>query len=89
MKSQTSSGRWGERGVDELFKQAVTLPEEERAALAGLLLESLETDVDPDAEEAWSEEIRRRIDEIDAGKVELVPWSVVREQMNQRLRAKR
>ncbi len=52
------------------FKRAVSLPEEERAALAGLLLESLDTEVDPEVEEAWSVEIRRRIDEIDTGKVE-------------------
>ena len=32
----------------------------------------------PDVEAAWSAEIERRIVEIDAGEVELIPWNDVR-----------
>jgi putative addiction module component (TIGR02574 family) len=32
-------------------------------------------------EAAWSEEIARRIAEIDSGKVELIPWEVVRAEL--------
>ena len=60
--------------VTELFKQASILSEEERATLAGLLIESLESEVDPDVEEAWRIEIERRLAELDAGTVETVPW---------------
>jgi putative addiction module component len=33
---------------------------------------------EPDAEAAWSAEIERRLVEIDAGAVELIPWDDVR-----------
>ncbi len=36
---------------------------------------------DPDVEAAWSEEIRRRLVEVDAGAVELVPWEEVRAEL--------
>jgi type II secretory pathway component PulL len=36
--------------------------------LAGSLLESLDGTVDPSAEEAWKQEIARRIEELDSGK---------------------
>ncbi len=61
--------------VKDLLQRALSLPPEARAALAGSLLESLDPTVDADAEAAWSEEIHRRLREIDAGAVKLVPWS--------------
>ena len=70
--------------VTELFKQASILSEEERATLAGLLIESLESEVDPDVEEAWRVEIDRRLAELDAGTVETVPWETVRAKLLQR-----
>ncbi len=36
---------------------------------------------DPDVEAAWSEEIKRRLAEIDAGIVELIPWEEVRAEL--------
>ena len=33
---------------------------------------------EPDVEAAWSQEIKRRTGEIDAGIVELIPWEEVR-----------
>lgn len=71
--------------VVDLFRQAADLPEDDRAALAGLLIESLETERDPDIEESWRLEIARRIAEIDAGEVETVPWETVRERLTRRL----
>ena len=53
--------------VKDLLMRALDLPPEARAALAGSLLESLDSVVDADAEAAWSVEIERRIREIDAG----------------------
>ena len=70
--------------VTELFKQASILSEEERATLAGLLIESLESEVDPDVEEAWRVEIQRRLAELDAGTVETVPWETVTAKLLQR-----
>ena len=70
--------------VSELFKQASILSEKERATLAGLLIESLETEVDPDVEEEWRVEIERRLAELDAGTVETVPWETVKAKLLQR-----
>ena len=69
----------------ELFKQAVDLPEKERATLAGLLIESLETERDAGVDEAWREEIARRLAELDSGAVTTVPWETVRAKLFRRL----
>ncbi|HTR64643.1 MAG TPA: addiction module protein [Terriglobales bacterium] len=68
--------------VSELLKKALALPPEARAALAGSLLESLDDTVDPSAEEAWSQEIARRIEELDSGKVKPMPWADARRQIS-------
>ena len=65
----------------KVLKDALRLPAEARAALAGHLLESLDEAVDEDVELAWSKEIARRIDDLDRGKVKTVPWSVARRQI--------
>lgn len=67
--------------VAELLKKAMALPAEARAALAGSLLESLEDTLDRSDEEAWSQEIARRIGELDSGKVKPVPWAEARRQI--------
>lgn len=63
----------------QLFEEALQLPAEARAALAGELIDSLDVDeVDEDAEAEWSAEIRRRLQEVDSGAVRAVPWSEAR-----------
>lgn len=61
-----------------LVEEALQLPEEVRAALVALLLKSLDKSVDPDAEAKWTAEIAKRVQEIDSGAVQLVPWSQAR-----------
>jgi putative addiction module component (TIGR02574 family) len=68
--------------VTELLKKALALPPAARAALAGSLLESLDETVDASAEEEWSQEIARRIGELDSGKVKPVPWKEARRQVS-------
>lgn len=60
--------------AQQVYLEALELTEDDRAELAGLLIESLDTAADEGAEEAWSEEIRRRIAALDAGTVQPVPW---------------
>jgi putative addiction module component (TIGR02574 family) len=72
--------------VAELLKEAAKLPEADRAALADSLLESLDTEVDEDAEEAWHAEVHRRLTEIDTGAVSLVPWEDVQRRLWSRLK---
>ena len=67
--------------VSELLKKALALPAEARAALAGSLLASLEDTVDASAEEIWSQEIERRIEELDSGNVKPIPWAEARRQI--------
>lgn len=62
----------------ELLKHALTLSERERAELASSLIDSLDPTVDADAELAWQQEIARRLEEVDAGKVKTIPWDEVR-----------
>ena len=59
--------------VSDLLKQALALPVEERAALANTLLDSLET-TNQSVQEAWDEEVARRIADLKAGKAATVPW---------------
>jgi putative addiction module component (TIGR02574 family) len=40
-----------------------------------------EQDSEQDIEAAWSKEIERRLAEIDAGSVELIPWEEVRPEL--------
>ena len=67
--------------VSELLQEALALPAEIRAALAGSLLDSLDDSVDPTAEEAWKLEIARRIEDLDPGKVKPIPWAEARRQI--------
>ncbi len=62
----------------EILKEALELPESARAALAGSLIDSLDDEVDEDAEQAWSAEIARRLDELNSGSATTVPWSQAR-----------
>jgi putative addiction module component (TIGR02574 family) len=62
----------------ELLKHALTHSDKERAELASSLIESLDSAVDADAEQAWQQEISRRLAEIESGKVKTVPWDEVR-----------
>lgn len=66
--------------ADELLKKAMALPPQERGALAASLFDSLEegSELDLDAEAAWQQEVARRMEEIDSGKVEPVPWLEVK-----------
>jgi putative addiction module component (TIGR02574 family) len=54
------------------------LPVEERAALAGQLIESLDHKIDAGVEAAWSVEIQRRLQRLNAGIARTVPWAEAR-----------
>ncbi len=55
--------------ANELLKKALTLPVAERAELAGSLIESLDNTSDESVKAAWEEEIARRMEDLDSGKV--------------------
>jgi putative addiction module component (TIGR02574 family) len=68
----------------DLLHEALGLPAEARAALAAKLIESLDEEVDPDAESLWAEEITRRLREFDEGRAEATPWPEVRDSILKR-----
>ena len=55
--------------IEEIFAEAVELQESDRAALAGMLLHSLEPSPDARMDDAWIEEIKRRIKALESGEV--------------------
>ena len=62
----------------ELLQKALALPENERAELAGTLISSLDTRVDTEVDAAWQNEVARRAQEVQSGKVTTVSWEEVR-----------
>jgi len=73
------------RDPAEVLKAALELSTEARAALIDSLIESLDHTIDDDAEEAWREEIYRRLQQIDGGAVHLTPWEDARRRLRGRL----
>jgi len=69
------------RDAGEILKEALALPPEARAALADYLWDSLDAEVDANAEEAWRREIKRRIIDADSGAVAAIPWSEARSRL--------
>lgn len=71
--------------VQELLRTALSLPDADRAEIAGSLIQSLDSQADDDVESAWSAEIKRRLEAIDSGSVALISWDDV---MGELLRAR-
>ena len=73
------------KSVAEIFTEATELDEKDRAKLAGLLLESIDTEADPDVEAAWAAELDRRSASVDDGSAELIPWEDVKRRTREKL----
>ncbi|MFN8615685.1 MAG: addiction module protein [Dehalococcoidia bacterium] len=63
---------------ESVLSQALELDEDERQMLALRLEASLGEERDPGYDAAWEAEIKRRVDELERGEVELVEWEEVR-----------
>ena len=64
--------------TQKLIDEALKLPPEARAALAGSLIESLDDTIDDDAVAAWEAEVARRVVELDDSSVRPIRWSEAR-----------
>jgi putative addiction module component (TIGR02574 family) len=62
----------------KLYEEAMKLDPEERAALTGLLIESLEPESEEGVEEGWLAEIERRMADLDSGSVQTIIWEELR-----------
>lgn len=73
------------KAVQTVLADALRLEPDARAEVAAELLASLDGPVDPDAEVAWDAEIDRRIADIDAGTIQLEPWSDVKRRIEREI----
>ncbi len=62
--------------VQQIVAEARQLPPEELAEVLELLLGEV-GESDPEVDEAWKVEVRRRVAEIESGRVELIPGEQV------------
>jgi putative addiction module component (TIGR02574 family) len=64
--------------VSDVLEKALTLSTQDRGLLIDRLIESLdEGPAEEEAQQAWAEEIKRRVDEIRSGTVEMIPGEQV------------
>jgi hypothetical protein len=71
---------------EELEKHARALTVEEKAALARILIEELDTMVDPNTDQLWLEEAQRRYDAFVRGEIEPLPGEEVMQRARNRVR---
>jgi putative addiction module component (TIGR02574 family) len=76
--------------VSKLLEQALSLSVEEQEALANSLFLNLDREMnegpaEEGVEEAWAEEIKRRIDDIQSGRTQMIPYEEVRRRLAARL----
>ena len=73
------------RTAKELLEEALALGPGDRADLAATLLESLDGEPDAGVEEAWAQEVERRVRDVEAGRVQMIQWSEARRTLLKRL----
>jgi putative addiction module component (TIGR02574 family) len=66
------------RDAQEILDAALKLNDQEKAAIAASLIESLDPDYDEGCDEAWAAEVAKRMRELDSGQVKTIPWSEAR-----------
>jgi len=69
----------------KILEQALALPTEERAALIDALGDSLEPS-DGDLTPEWKTEIARRIEAVERGESQLIPWDELEERVRTALK---
>ncbi len=72
-----------------MLRDALALPETDRADVAGTLLDSLEPAPEPGVEKAWKEEVAVRVAALDAGEIETIAWEEVRDRLLMKLSERR
>ena len=77
------------RRAETLLQEVLSLPDNERAEIAGALLESLESAPEADVETAWRQEVAARMAALEAGDVTTTPWEEIRDRFLARLSEQR
>jgi putative addiction module component (TIGR02574 family) len=86
MKSYNKESSESSTSFEEILRAALELSPNARAMLAGQLLESLDDPEQTEIDAAWSEEIERRIRDVDEGKVKLIPGEEVLAELRSRFK---
>ena len=68
--------------TEKLIDEALSLPVEERAIVADVLLKSLNMP-DPDIDKKWTKIAKRRLEELRSGKVKPIPGEEVFNKINE------
>ncbi len=81
------------RSFEEVRQIACELPADQRILLANTLWESVDTaeaeETGAEVASAWGDEIKRRLEEIDSGAVEMIPLEDVLADMDAHIASKR
>ena len=64
-----------------VLEEALKLSPNERAEVAEQLIASLEEAPDTDVEQAWQEEVQRRLQQVERGEVKTIPWEEVQRRL--------
>jgi putative addiction module component (TIGR02574 family) len=64
-----------------VLEEALKLTANERAEVAEQLIASLDEVPDADVEQAWQEEVQRRLQQIERGEVKMIPWEEVQRRL--------
>ena len=67
----------------EILDAALKLNDQEKAAIAASLIESLDPDYDEGGDEAWAVEVAKRMRELDSGQVKAITWSEARRMISE------
>jgi putative addiction module component (TIGR02574 family) len=71
--------------VSDVLEKALKLSTQERGLLIDRLIESLDEEAEDGVEQAWDDEIKRRVDEIRSGRAEMIPGEEVRRRLAARI----
>ena len=71
--------------AEHVLRTALSLDPDDRAEIAASLIASLDSQKDEDVEAAWAEVVKRRVEQIDKGEVQLIPADDVLRSMRERL----
>jgi putative addiction module component (TIGR02574 family) len=63
--------------LDQIVEEASHLPREQVAEVVDRLTSTLHTDIEQEIEESWKQETRRRLAELESGKVQAIPGEIV------------
>ncbi len=67
--------------LNGILEKVLNMPQQQRAFLAGQLIDSLEPQMDMDIETAWQNEIHKRVLQAKEGAVTFMPWEEARRRL--------